>query len=104
MLRWASDWRRQTPESFGNRTSFFRTRFWSWASVGYVVFLGCTVCYILFGLEMLAKVVTTPFQRHVRRELTRCSDAEIFILDTLGEENLPEAIQPNNFVRLFEEV
>jgi hypothetical protein len=49
--------------------------------------------------SMCSKRLWRRLKRHVRHDPTRCGDMENLIVDTLDEENLPEPIQPNNFVR-----
>lgn len=62
--------------------------------------LAVIICYIFFGLDVLAEIMAAPFSDTFMviplDAVTR--GVEIFILDTLGEKNLPEPIQPNNFV------
>src|SRR5262249_4166431 len=57
-------------------------------------------CIFFFGLDMHAEVMAAPFSDTFMviplDSMTR--GVEIFILDSLGEENLPDLIQPNDFV------
>ena len=62
--------------------------------------LGVIICYIFFGLDVLAEVMEAPFSDSFMviplDAMTR--GVEIYILESLGEADLPEPIRPKDFV------
>jgi ion channel-forming bestrophin family protein len=62
--------------------------------------LAAIISYIFFGLDVLAEVMEAPFSDTSMviplDAMTR--GLEIYVLDSLGEKNLPEPIRPKDFV------
>jgi ion channel-forming bestrophin family protein len=58
------------------------------------------ISYIFFGLDVLAEVMESPFSDTSMviplDAMTR--GLEIYVLESLGEKNLPEPIRPKGFV------
>jgi ion channel-forming bestrophin family protein len=70
------------------------------ASTYWTPLLAVIISYIFFGLDVLAEVMAAPFSD---TPLVIPLDAmtrglEIYLLESLGEKNLPEPIRPKDFV------
>jgi putative membrane protein len=70
------------------------------ASTYWTPLLAAIISYIFFGLDVLAEVMESPFSDTSMviplDAMTR--GLEIYVLESLGEKNLPEPIRPKGFV------